>query len=74
MSVAPVLVETYQKNSDVETKKAAAQSLFLANDAPDLVTLARGEKDTAMKEYLVQQLSLMHNEQATKYMMELLNK
>ena len=74
MSVAPVLVETYQKNSDAETKKAAAQSLFLANDAPDLVTLARSEKDTSMKEYLVQQLSLMHNEEATKYMMELLNK
>ncbi|MBS1802675.1 MAG: hypothetical protein JST28_04880 [Acidobacteria bacterium] len=74
MSVAPALVETYQKNSDVETKRAAAQSLFLANDAPDLVTLARGEKDTKMKEYLVQQLSLMHNEEATKYMMEILNK
>lgn len=74
MSVAPVLVETYQKNSDTETKRAAAQSLFLANDAHDLVTLASGEKDTAMKEYLVQQLSLMHNEEATKYMMELLNK
>jgi len=74
MSVAPVLVETYQKNSDAETKKAAAQSLFLANDAPDLVTLALGEKDIAMKEYLVQQLSLMHNQEATKYLMDLLNK
>ncbi|WP_109489467.1 HEAT repeat domain-containing protein [Occallatibacter savannae] len=74
MSVAPTLVETYQKNPDAETRRAAAQSLFLANDAHDLVTLARGEKDTAMKEYLVQQLSLMHNEEATKYMMELLNK
>jgi len=74
MSVAPALVETYQKNSDAETKRAAAQSLFLANDAPDLVTLARGEKDMEMKQYLVQQLSLMHNEEATKYMMEILNK
>lgn len=74
ISVAPVLVETYQKNSDAETKKAAAQSLFLANDAHDLVTLASGEKDAAMKEFLVQQLSLMHNAEATKYMMELLNK
>jgi len=74
MSVAPILVETYQKNSDVETKRAAAQSLFLANDAPDLVTLARGEKDIQMKQYLVQQLSLMHNQEATKYMMEILNK
>lgn len=74
MSVAPALVSTYQKNSDTETKRAAAQALFLANDAPDLVTLARAEKDPEMKQYLVQQLSLMHNEEATKYMMEILNK
>ena len=74
MSSAPALVATYQKNTDVDTKRAAAQALFLANDAPDLVTLARSEKDLQMKQYLVQQLSLMHNEEATKYMMEILNK
>jgi DNA-binding LacI/PurR family transcriptional regulator len=72
MSVAPALVSTYQKNVDVETKRAAAQALFLANDAPDLVALARAEKDLKMKQYLVQQLSLMHNEEATKYMLEIL--
>src|ERR1700739_1414719 len=74
MSVAPALMNTYQKNTDVETKRAAAQALFLANEAQDLVTLARGEKDMEMKQYLVQQLSLMHNQEATKYMLELLNK
>lgn len=74
MSVAPALVTTYQKNTDMETKRAAAQALFLANDAQDLVTLARGEKDVEMKQYLVQQLSLMHSQEATKYMLEILNK
>jgi HEAT repeat protein len=74
MSVAPALVAMYQKNTDVETKRAAAQALFLANDAQDLITLARGEKDVEMKQYLVQQLSLMHNQEATKYMLEILNK
>jgi HEAT repeat protein len=74
MSVAPALVTIYQKNSDAETKRAAAQSLFLANDAHDLVTLARGEKDMELKQYLVQQLSLMHDQEATSYMMEILNK
>jgi HEAT repeat protein len=73
-SVAPALVATYQKNTDEETKRAAAQALFLANDAQDLVTLARGEKDMEMKKYLVQQLSLMHDQEATKYMLEILNK
>jgi HEAT repeat protein len=74
MSVAPALVTMYQKSSDAETKRAAAQALFLANDAHDLVTLARGEKDIELKQYLVQQLSLMHNQEATAYMMEILNK
>jgi HEAT repeat protein len=74
MSAAPTLVATYEKNSDPETKKAAAQALFLANDAHDLVTLARGEKDVEMKQYLVQQLSLMHSQEATDYMLEILNK
>jgi HEAT repeat protein len=74
MSVAPALVSTYQKNTDEETKRAAAQALFLANDAQDLVTLARAEKDVEMKKYLVQQLSLMQNPEATKYMLEILNK
>lgn len=73
-SVAPTLVAMYQKNSDEETKKAAAQALFLANDAHDLVALARGEKDMEMKKYLVQQLSLMHSQEATEYMLEILNK
>jgi len=73
-AVAPSLVATYQKNTDLETKKAAAQALFLANDAHDLVALARAEKDLEMKKYLVQQLSLMHSQEATDYMMEILNK
>jgi HEAT repeat protein len=74
MSVAPALVATYQKNTDVETKKAAAQALFLANDAHDLVALARAEKDMEMKKYLVQQLSLMHSQEATQFMLEILNR
>jgi hypothetical protein len=74
MSVAPTLVATYQKNSDVETKRAAAQALFLANDAHDLVALARAEKDMQMREYLVQQLGLMHSQEATAFMLEILNK
>jgi len=73
-SVAPALVATYQKSQDEETRMAAAQALFLANDAHDLVALARGEKDMEMKKYLVQQLSLMHSQEATDYMMEILSK
>ncbi len=74
MSAAPALVATYEKNPDAETRRAAAQALFLANDAHDLVALARAEKDMELKKYLIGQLSLMHNREATDYMMEILNK
>jgi HEAT repeat protein len=74
ISVAPALMATYEKNSDVETKRAVAQALFLAGDAHDLVALARAEKNVEMKQYLVQQMSLMRNQEATQYMLEILNK
>src|SRR3984885_8150790 len=74
MSAAPALVATYRKNPDVETKRAVAQALFLAGDSHDLVELARAEKDPAVKQSLVQQLSLMRNKEATDYMLEILNK
>jgi thioredoxin-like negative regulator of GroEL len=74
MSAAPALVATYKKNADPETKKAVAQALFLAGDGHDLVELARAEKDPGVKQSIVQQLSLMHNKEATDYMLEILNK
>lgn len=74
MSVAPALLSDYQKSTDTETKRAAAQALFLANDAHDLIALARAETNSEMKSYLVQQLSLMHSQEATDYMLEILNK
>jgi HEAT repeat protein len=74
ISAAPALVAIYKKNPDLETKKAVAQALFLAEDSHDLVELARAEKDPAAKQSLVQQLSLMHNKEATDYMLEILNK
>ena len=74
MSAAPSLVATYKKNSDPETRKAVVQALFLAGDSHDLVELARAEKDPAIKQAIVQQLSIMHSKEATDYMLEILNK
>lgn len=72
VSVAPALAAIYRKSPDTDTKRAAAQALFLASDAHDLVALARVEKDPDMKRYLVQQLSLMHDPEATDYMLDIL--
>jgi thioredoxin-like negative regulator of GroEL len=74
MSAAPSLVATYKKNADPDTRKTVAQALFLAGDSHDLVELARTEKDPGVKQSIVQQLSLMHNKEATDYMLEILNK
>jgi HEAT repeat protein len=72
--LAPKLVSTYENNKDPDTKKAAVEALFLAGDAHDLVTLAKAEKDPALKQKIVQQLSIMHNPEATAYMVEILDK
>jgi HEAT repeat protein len=73
-SAVPALLAIYQKNADPETRKAVAQALFLAGDSHDLVELARAEKDPAVKQELVQKLSLMRDKEATDYMIEILNK
>jgi len=72
--LAPKLISTYQNNNDPDTKKAAVEALFLAGDAHDLIMLAKAEKDPALKQKIVQQLSIMHNPEATAYMVEILNK
>jgi HEAT repeat protein len=72
--LAPKLISTYQKNNDPDTKKAAVEALFLSGDAHDLITLAKAERDPALKQKIVQQLSIMRNPEATAYMVEILNK
>jgi len=73
-SAAPALVATYQSSSDPESKKAALDGLFISGDAHDLVALARAEKNPELKQLIVSKLSIMHNKEATDYMMEILNK
>ncbi|HLH36679.1 MAG TPA: HEAT repeat domain-containing protein [Alloacidobacterium sp.] len=71
-SAIPTLVSIYSKSNDEESKKAALDALFVAGDAHDLVALARAEKDPSMKRNIVGKLAIMHNKEATDYMMEVL--
>ncbi len=73
-SATPALLATYQSNTDTSSKNAALEALFLANDAHNLVALARTEKNPELKRTIVSKLSIMQNKEATDYMMELLNK
>jgi HEAT repeat protein len=73
-SAIPTLLAIYSKSTDEESKRAAVDALFLAGDAHDLVALARSEKDPTAKREIVGKLALIHNKEATDYMMEVLNK
>ncbi|QNI36698.1 HEAT repeat domain-containing protein [Edaphobacter albus] len=73
-AAAPSLVAAYQSSSDVESKRAALDGLFISGDATDLVSLARSEKNPELKQAIVSKLSIMHSKEATDYMMEILNK
>ena len=68
------LLGIYSKSTDEESKKAAIDALFLAGDAHDLVALARSEKAPSVRREIVGKLALIHDKEATDYMMEVLNK
>lgn len=73
-AAVPSLMTIYSKSNDEESKKAAIDALFVAGDAHDLVAMARSEKDPGARKNIVSKLSVMHNKEATDYMLELLNK
>lgn len=70
----PALVEIYTNEKDPELRRAAIQSLFVLQDATDLIALARKETNHEMKRQLVEQISLIPSKEARDYMLEILNK
>jgi len=68
------LVDIYATDKDAGIRRAAVNGLFVQNNAEALVGLARKEKDPAMKQELVQKLSVMKSKVATDYLLELLGK
>jgi hypothetical protein len=66
------LVEVYKTTTDPKIKKSIISALFITQDAPKMVDLARNEKDLELKRSIVSQLALMNDKAATDYMMELL--
>lgn len=68
------LVDIYTTDKDAGIRRAAINGLFVQNNAEALVSLARQEKDPAMKQELVQKLSVMKSKVAMDYLLELLGK
>lgn len=66
------LVDAYRNTSDLRVKKAVITGLFISQDAPHMVEIARSEKDLELKRQIVSQLAIMHDKAAQDYMLELL--
>ena len=71
---ASALATIYSSDKDPEIKRSVIQAFFLQGNAPQLIQIARQEKDMSLKRDAVQKLSLMRSKEATDFMMELLNK
>jgi HEAT repeat protein len=72
-TTGPLLLQLYETNSTADVRKAVVHGLFLQGNAKGLITLAKKEKDPAVKKSIIQKLSIMGSEEATEYLMELLN-
>ncbi len=66
------LIEVYRSTSDTRIKKSVITAIFITQDGPRMVELARAEKDLDLKRSIVSQLALMNDKAATDYMLELL--
>jgi hypothetical protein len=66
------LASLWTAEQDQQVKRAILDSLTGQRNAKALVTLARNEKDPAMKRQIVQRISTMQSKEATDYLMELL--
>lgn len=64
----------YGKESDRSLKEEILNALFLQNNAPAIVAIARAEKDPGLKKVAVQKLSMMNSKEGSDYMMEILQK
>lgn len=69
-----VLPALYAKETDAGIKREVLNGLFIQQNAPGLIEIARKETNPALKQEAVQKLSLMHSKEAADYLMELLNK
>ncbi|MET0552665.1 MAG: HEAT repeat domain-containing protein [Vicinamibacteria bacterium] len=66
--------ELYRGETDRRIREAVLQAFFVQGNAKRLIEIARTEKDPELKRKAVQQLSVMGHPDATKFMLEILDK
>jgi len=70
---APLLLQFYATESNMDIKEAVLDGLFVQNNARALIDLSKKETNKALKREILQKLSVMGNKEAVDYMLELLN-
>jgi len=71
---AELLVSMYTSESDATVKAEIIQALALQQNAGALIDLARNETDRALRRQLVEGLTMVDSEEATDFLLELLEK
>jgi len=66
------LKRIYEGESDRDLRSAALEGLAIQGSAPELIAIARSETDPELRREIVRVLSMMGSEEATDYLLELL--
>ncbi len=68
----PTLLALYASETSVESKKAIIEAFFLQNNARALIDLSKKEANPQLRKSALQKLSLMNNDEALAYMLQIL--
>jgi HEAT repeat protein len=68
------LAEIYARETDRGIREEVLNAYFIQGNAGAIVAIAKTEKDPELKKTAVQKLALMHSQEASDYMMEILQK
>jgi HEAT repeat protein len=69
---ADTLTSIFENDKDAHVRQAVLQALFLQQNGKALVVLAKRERDPQMKKEIVSKMALVHSQEVTDYMMEIL--
>jgi HEAT repeat protein len=70
---APTLLALYNSESNADLKEAVIQAFFLQGNARALIDLAKKETNKQLRREALQKLSLMNDDEALQYMLQILN-
>ncbi len=66
------LLQLYNADSNVEVKEAVLNAMFLSNNAKALIDIAKREKNQELRRHALQKLSIMNDDEALEYMLQIL--